>query len=470
MKRIAVPLIAGGAIGLFGLLAWMSARTEFISSDDPGLSLSGDLSDDPQPIPFPAAEEDSADYLRPMGDARGATRLVNYDGSLDPIPATPGFPGTTSHDGAATPVGMQPNDSQPHAAAVVAQTSGNFAMPTGGESSGVALADASSPDNPIDAPASSGNSLRGAAFPPLGLSTPAPNGSGGVPELDPPSLSDLPSQAPALPPLGDPAASLQNPVPDAAESMSNVAPIGRSPSTTGSTAAPRNAPTNYSRDNNYGVQIPSAPGFGAGGESAVAVGQPGLTAAAAPLMAPPLGAAPTSTTNNPGVLGEVQPSPGASALPPSVAGPASMAGGNPYAAPGTSAAPPQDSNLADNTSGFGVSPSPIGSGFLSGTSTPAPRFSAPPSTSSSFAGAPAAAVPPPGTSVSNVAPSNVMPSNVATPAARIASRDILSMPSLRDVRNLPGDPRFEGVQTPAVVIHKQAPREVKVGRAATFVI
>ncbi|MEL7338803.1 MAG: hypothetical protein AAFN70_21650, partial [Planctomycetota bacterium] len=63
-----------------------------------------------------------------------------------------------------------------------------------------------------------------------------------------------------------------------------------------------------------------------------------------------------------------------------------------------------------------------------------------------------------------------MPSNVATPAARIASRDILSMPSLRDVRNLPGDPRFEGVQTPAVVIHKQAPREVKVGRAATFVI
>lgn len=34
----------------------------------------------------------------------------------------------------------------------------------------------------------------------------------------------------------------------------------------------------------------------------------------------------------------------------------------------------------------------------------------------------------------------------------------------------PGDRRLEGVQSPSVVIHKRAPREVKVGKVATFVI
>lgn len=36
--------------------------------------------------------------------------------------------------------------------------------------------------------------------------------------------------------------------------------------------------------------------------------------------------------------------------------------------------------------------------------------------------------------------------------------------------SMPGDRRLEGVQSPSVVIHKRAPAEVKVGRAATFVI
>ena len=36
--------------------------------------------------------------------------------------------------------------------------------------------------------------------------------------------------------------------------------------------------------------------------------------------------------------------------------------------------------------------------------------------------------------------------------------------------SLPGDRSLEGVQTPSVVIHKRAPAEVKVGKAATFVI
>ena len=55
------------------------------------------------------------------------------------------------------------------------------------------------------------------------------------------------------------------------------------------------------------------------------------------------------------------------------------------------------------------------------------------------------------------------PTNFAQPTAAIAVDPNATV-------NLPGDRSLEGVQSPSVVIQKRAPREVKVGKPATFVI
>lgn len=64
----------------------------------------------------------------------------------------------------------------------------------------------------------------------------------------------------------------------------------------------------------------------------------------------------------------------------------------------------------------------------------------------------------------------------AAPIARVASASS-TLPAMIDpqaaseiVLNEPGDRRLDGMQSPSVVIHKRAPEQVKVGKAATFVI
>jgi len=64
----------------------------------------------------------------------------------------------------------------------------------------------------------------------------------------------------------------------------------------------------------------------------------------------------------------------------------------------------------------------------------------------------------------------------AAPVARVASASS-ALPPMIDpqvaseiVLNEPGDRRLDGMQSPSVVIHKRAPEQVKVGKAATFVI